>query len=305
MSNEPIATRDRTAAFKPAEKVPPAIPCSDCRNVLRTSYFSLDERPLCPRCAQQYRDKIDRASGPQAMLRATLYGSGAAIAGMIGLSILLLAVGAFRILGSIGIAYLVAKAIGKATGDYGGRRYQILAVALTYVAIGGGLIVPVIRAGQKLSAAHAPPKSTSRTGPAGEQAEIRDEMNDPANPMNASAEEEDPAVVAARAQELARRDSVERLSAERARIRAGSMDAVFSDRLSGNVIAVLIGAVSLLVILPIASSFAIGLYPGVFGIFALGYGMRRAWQMTALVTDHHLSGPFKVGTGPIAPTIGT
>jgi hypothetical protein len=40
------------------------------------------------------------------------------------------------------------------------------------------------------------------------------------------------------------------------------------------------------------------------GIFALGYGMWKAWQLTEVVTDYHLTGPFHVGTRPIAPTIG-
>jgi len=30
----------------------------------------------------------------------------------------------------------------------------------------------------------------------------------------------------------------------------------------------------------------------------------KACQLTDLVTDYQLSGPFKVGQGPIAPTIG-
>jgi hypothetical protein len=67
---------------------------------------------------------------------------------------------------------------------------------------------------------------------------------------------------------------------------------------------VIVGAIGLFVVLPILSSFAYGLYAGVLTIFALIYGMRKAWQLTDLVTDYQLSGPFKVGQGPIAPTIG-
>jgi hypothetical protein len=32
--------------------------------------------------------------------------------------------------------------------------------------------------------------------------------------------------------------------------------------------------------------------------------MKRAWKMTDLVTDYQLSGPYKVGEGPIAPKFG-
>src|SRR4051794_30360730 len=117
------------------QKVPPVMYCAECKALMRMMYFNLDDRPLCTRCSQIYKKRIERGTGPGSMSRAVLYGLGAAVAGMIGLSLLLMFVGAFRIIGSIGVAYLVATAIGKATDNYGGRRYQILAVSLTYVAL--------------------------------------------------------------------------------------------------------------------------------------------------------------------------
>jgi hypothetical protein len=65
----------------------------------------------------------------------------------------------------------------------------------------------------------------------------------------------------------------------------------------------IIGAIGLIFVLPILSSFSYGLYGGVASIFALGFAMRKAWQLTELVTDYELSGPFKVGDGPIASRI--
>ena len=66
----------------------------------------------------------------------------------------------------------------------------------------------------------------------------------------------------------------------------------------------IVGAITLVIILPILGAFSYGLYAGVFGIMALGFGMKKAWELTAIVTDHTLTGPFDVGTGPIAPTVG-
>jgi hypothetical protein len=135
--------------------------------------------------------RIERGIGPGSMGRAVLYGTGAAIAGMIGLAIVLSIFNAFRIVSSIAVAYLVARAIGKATGNYGGRRCQVLAVGLTCASLGLGMLIPVMRAAGRLDEVKAPPKLEARHGPAGESAEFDDEIRS----MNSAPREgEDPAV---------------------------------------------------------------------------------------------------------------
>jgi hypothetical protein len=42
----------------------------------------------------------------------------------------------------------------------------------------------------------------------------------------------------------------------------------------------------------------------VFSIFGLVFALRKAWQLTEIVTDYELTGPFRVGEGPIAARIG-
>src|SRR5215510_5635004 len=98
-------------------KVPPALPCSDCKEVMRGVYFALDGRPVCAKCRVPYQEKVAFGTGPAAMRRAVLYGAGAAAIGAIALGVVVLGFGFGRIPMAIGIAYLVAKAIGKATGD--------------------------------------------------------------------------------------------------------------------------------------------------------------------------------------------
>ncbi|MEP6999364.1 MAG: hypothetical protein ABI969_02720 [bacterium] len=283
-------------------KAPPAMSCAECKNILRTVYFNLDGRPLCPKCQQIYRERIDRGTGSAAMGRAILYGTGAAIAGMLGVGLLLMFVGAFRIIASVGVAYLVAKAIGKATANYGGRHYQILAVSLTYLALGFAMLFPVIRAAREYSKAAAPARHAARTGPAGESAEIKDELNSQANPVNDA--EEDPAVVAARTDSIAQADSIQRIEQTRANLRASDGNMSAASRLTGSLGTIIIGAIGLLFVLPILSSFSYGIYAGVLSIFGLGFAMKKAWELTELVTDYELTGPFRVGEGPIAPTIG-
>ena len=302
MSND---STDRTnppaQQYSAPPKPPPAMYCSECKTLLRSSYLSLNGRPLCAKCGDGYRARIERGTGPEAMGRAVLYGTGAAIAGMIGVAIALSIFNAFRIFLAIGVAYLVGKAIGKATGNYGGRRYQILAVALTYVALGLGMLAPVVVAASRLESVTVPPKSEARSGPAGEDAEFAEAVQDlEAQP----AEGEDPEVAAARADSLAAADSIARLERTRANMKALDKNAVWSERLAGGVVRMLGGVILLLVVLPLVGSFAYGLYVGVIGLFALGFALRKAWELTEIVMDFELTGPFRVGTGPIAPTIG-
>lgn len=299
----PRPTPDQTDA----QKVGPAMPCAECKSILRTMYYSLDGRPLCTRCMQGYRKRIDRGTGPGAMGRAVLYGTGAALAGMIGVALLLTFVGAFRIIASIGVAFMVAKAIGNATGHYGGRRYQILAVSLTYVALGLAMLMPVFRAAREMSKVTAPPRSAARFGPAGEQAELRDELHSQATFADAAdpnAPAEDPAVLAAREDAIARADSIQRLEQTRANLRARDGNMMAAQKLAGGAGAMVMGAVGLLVTLPILSSFSYGLYGGVLSIFGLVFALRKAWQLTEIVTDYELTGPFRVGEGPIAARFG-
>lgn len=291
-----------SAEYTEPPKSVPAMYCSECRSILRIMYFSLDERPLCPKCSTTYRQRIDMGTGPAAMGRAVLYGTGAAIAGMIGVAILLSIFNAFRIISAIGVAFLVAKAIGKATGNYGGRRYQVLAVTLTYLALGLAMLMPVFRAARELAHVKVPPRVESRYGPAGERAELNDAIQ---SLQSAPREGETAEETQARADSLAAADSVHRLDEARAQLKAKNGNAMYADRLAGNAGKLLLGAIGLLFVLPILSSFTYGLYAGVISIFALVFALKKAWELTALVTDLSLSGPYKVGEGPIPPSFGT
>jgi heme exporter protein D len=301
-----MSTGNATRAVRPSEvdeplRIPPAMSCAECKAILRSMYFNLDGRPLCPKCSMIYRERIDRGTGPAAMGRAFLYGTGAAFASSIVLSIVLTFFGGIRIIAALGVAYVIAKAIDKATAGYGGRHYQILAVTLTYLALGLAMLMPVIRAANTLSNVKAPPKREARFGPAGEQAAIADEMNSVAA---APEEGEDPAVTEARADSIAQADSVRRLEQTKANLAAHDPNMSAAAKLTGGFSALIMAAFGLLVVLPIMSSFAYGLYTGAFSIFIFGYAMHKAWKLTELVTDYELSGPFKVGEGPIPPTIG-
>ena len=111
-------------------------------------------------------------------------------------------------------------------------------------------------------------------------------------------------MVAARTDSIARADSVERLAQTRANLMAHDPNMSAAQRMAGGAGAMLIAAVGLLFVLPILSSFSYGIYAGVLSIFGLVFALKKAWELTALVTDYDLTGPFRVGDGPIRATIG-
>ena len=64
------------------------------------------------------------------------------------------------------------------------------------------------------------------------------------------------------------------------------------------------GSVLLLVTIPLLANFVYGLYAGAFGALAMGYGVYKAWTITGNSVGVLLSGPHRVGTGPVAQTLG-
>jgi hypothetical protein len=74
---------------------------------------------------------------------ALVYGVGAAIVGAIGYAIIGLS-GFMVSIVTIGIGWLVAKAMMTATKGVGGRQYQIAAVALTYLSASCGRLIDIL-----------------------------------------------------------------------------------------------------------------------------------------------------------------
>ncbi|HEY4012284.1 MAG TPA: hypothetical protein VGM06_03015 [Polyangiaceae bacterium] len=128
-------------------------PCAACRGSLGGSYWKWQNHMICGRC----RDAIDRklqASQSWLSFAKTMVLAGAAAIGCgVGYAVLAaLTKGTFA-LATIGIAIVIAWVIRKASGGLGSTiRYQVAAVALTYVAATMGYL-PRIWAGLQESAA--------------------------------------------------------------------------------------------------------------------------------------------------------
>jgi hypothetical protein len=135
--------------------------CARCGAAIAGEYFNLRGAVLCGAC----RGAIvaaDTAGGGSSLLRALLLGAGAAGLGS-AIYYAIRALTGYEIgLVAIVVGLIVGGAVKKGSGGRGGRRYQALAVALTYFAIVTTYIPDILRglsqraATEAASAAPAP-----------------------------------------------------------------------------------------------------------------------------------------------------
>jgi len=112
-----------------------AVACSVCGATINTEYFDVNGHVLCDRCRIAAESATETPTGIEPFIVASVLGLGAAVVGAIiyyaVIAIAHLQIGYIAIL----IGYMVGYAVRKGARGSGGRRFQILAVALTYVAI--------------------------------------------------------------------------------------------------------------------------------------------------------------------------
>jgi hypothetical protein len=117
--------------------------CVVCKQPVVGSYYQAQgQQTLCVLCAERIRAGL-QAAPAMSLVRAALYGGGAALAGCALYAAVAIVLKAEIGLIAILVGWMVGKAIRHASYGYGGRRQQILAVVLTYFAITTSYI-PVI-----------------------------------------------------------------------------------------------------------------------------------------------------------------
>ena len=161
---------DRVMTDSPGSVVPSpsSATCTGCHNTIDTEYYSINDHTVCRAC----RDAIEAAAqtprGAGPFVRAGLFGLGAGIVGAaIYYAVIALAnleIGIVAIL----IGYMVGYSVRKGAGSRGGRRFQVLAIVLTYGAVALAYTPVVIKAAldqEKTDTASAITKNTA-TAPA-------------------------------------------------------------------------------------------------------------------------------------------
>jgi hypothetical protein len=109
-------------------------PCIACKQPIADSYFHVQGKVTCPTCASAIAAN-QKAPPAHSLLKAFVYGFGAALAGCAIYAAVAIFTGMELALIAILIGYMVGTAIRKASNGLGGRPQQILAVVLTYFAI--------------------------------------------------------------------------------------------------------------------------------------------------------------------------
>jgi hypothetical protein len=166
--------------FETAEGLAPgSVSCSVCSTGLVSEYHELNGQAVCAACRARAEAEYARDRQWSQWIVAAVYGFGAALLGGF------LYWGFVKItnielgLMAIAVGWLVGKAIMKGSNHRGGRRYQFLALALTYFSITisyGALIVgeilskapevPAQTQQQQINPGSAPSASSSSTPPA-------------------------------------------------------------------------------------------------------------------------------------------
>ena len=264
---------DRVVTESPSspDSSAPAVACAACHTSIDTEYYQINGSAFCDRCRQEILAMAETPRGIAPLLTAGLYGLGA---GIVGAAIYygVIAITNFEIgLVAILIGYMVGYAIRKGARGRGGRRFQVLAVALTYasvalayapLAVKGALEADQTAQEAPVSPGTASTGSTGTTTVAGVPIETRGLPRQSGEAATAGAEEPSP-------------------PAEGSLLLA----TVF-----------LLGIVAILPVLVVAGSFPSGLISALIIFF----GMRQAWTMTG-APSLEVAGPYRVGSAP-APT---
>jgi hypothetical protein len=138
MSDLEPTTPGSALSFERAEfesQATPGLACAFCRRPIAKQYWQINKRAACAECRGQVQREVEGSMSRAHFLGALQYGALAAAAGSVGWIVISKLTGFEIGIVAIGIGYLVGKAVRKGAGGFGGRRYQVLAMLLTYSAI--------------------------------------------------------------------------------------------------------------------------------------------------------------------------
>ena len=138
---EPPAERPSPLQFETAtptagSTAASGVTCVACEQPITYEYFDVNGKSVCATCRSALESHVETPPGSGAFIRATLLGLIAAVLGAV-LYYGVIAIAKLEIgIVAIAIGYMVGYAVRMGTGGRGGRRFQILAVVLTYWAVG-------------------------------------------------------------------------------------------------------------------------------------------------------------------------
>ncbi len=123
-----------TPQFNTAEYSSAGEVCKSCKKPIAGDYFRINGMVACVNCTNQLRGQIPVDTNI-AFLRAIAVGIGAAILGCALYAAFVIASGISIGFVSLAVGWLIGKGMKIGSSGIGGRRYQIVAVVLTYLAV--------------------------------------------------------------------------------------------------------------------------------------------------------------------------
>jgi hypothetical protein len=146
MSEPTTADLSFDRATYAAPRASTAAPCGSCKKPLTDQYWKWQRLIVCEQCRDGLATTLAKSQSASAFGKAVLKGGGAALGCGIAYAIF---VGVTEIqfaLATIGIAIVIATVVRQASHGVSGRRFQVLAVALTYLASTMGYAPAIFRA---------------------------------------------------------------------------------------------------------------------------------------------------------------
>jgi hypothetical protein len=138
-----------------------AVTCVACQTPIETEYYDVNGHTVCGRCRTALESAGETPRGFIPFIAAAAFGLGAGIVGAAiyyaVMAIANLEIGIVAIL----IGYMVGYAVRRGAGQRGGRRFQVLAVALTYISV--ALAYTPVAVSQALAADRNNPKVSTGT----------------------------------------------------------------------------------------------------------------------------------------------
>ena len=120
-----------TAEFAPTT---PGLTCAACRRSFTGPYYQINGTQACTDCATKIQAQIPKDSHA-AFVRALAFGIAGAVVGFALYVIFALVTGLVIGWVSLAVGFIVGKAMHLGSRGVGGRRYQLAAVLLTYLAV--------------------------------------------------------------------------------------------------------------------------------------------------------------------------
>jgi hypothetical protein len=108
--------------------------CKSCNKPVAGSYYRINGALACERCKEQLEAQLPKDSHA-AFMRGLIFAVGGAILGLILYSAFGIITGLEIGYISLAVGYIVGKAMRMGSRGIGGRRYQVVAVILTYAAV--------------------------------------------------------------------------------------------------------------------------------------------------------------------------